>query len=106
MAFTAGHRTLFHFYMAFLALLMVGHTQTRLAALGLERVTLGARPILGTLTLNFLAVLIDVMADGAVFGLGLLIMRIMVENADGTFQFSKSVNLQIRVFLGKSRNTT
>jgi hypothetical protein len=45
------------------------------------------------------------MTNGAVFQRGLFVMNIMIECAYRAFQRPESINLQIGVFLGKSRNT-
>lgn len=105
MAFATSNGAFLGLDMAFLALLVIGHAQSGLTALRLQRVTLGAGLTFGTLALNFFSIFIYVVTNGAVFGLGLLIVNVMVKSADRTFQFSESISFQIGITLGKSRNT-
>jgi hypothetical protein len=59
----------------------------------------------GAFGLEKLAVLVNVMTLRAVFNLGLLVVRVMVEDADRTFQSPKGFKLEVRIVFGKSRNT-
>ena len=93
MTFAAGDGTFLRFNMALLALLMICHAQTGLAALGLQLMAFGTGLPFGTLAFNFFSIFIHMMANGAVFGLSFLIVRVMVKSADRTFQFSESINL-------------
>lgn len=65
----------------------------------------GARLTLGAFALDELSIRINVMANGTVFQSGFIVVIIVIESAYRAFQCPESVNLQIGVFLGKSRNT-
>ena len=93
MTFAAGDGTFLRFDMALLALLMICHAQTGLAALGLQLMTFGTGLSFGTLSFNFFSIFINMMTNGAVFSLSFLIVRVMVKSADRTLQFSESINL-------------
>jgi len=92
MTFATSNRAFLGLHMAFLTLLVIGHAQSGLSALRLQRVTLGTRLVLGTLAFNFFPIFIDVVTNGAVFGLCFFIMGVVVKSADRTFQFSKSIS--------------
>jgi hypothetical protein len=105
MTLAAGHGAFFHFDVTVLALLVICHAQAGLATLGLECVAFGAPNAFGALALNQFAVLIDVVAPGAILDLGLFVMLVMVENADRTLEFPERFELEPDVIiLGKSRN--
>ena len=105
MTFAASDRSFFGLDVAALALFVIGHHQARLGALRFKRVTVGAGLVLGAFALDEFSIRIDMMANGAVFQGSLFVVNVMIECAYRTLQRSKSVNLQVGIFLGKSRNT-
>lgn len=104
MALATGHRALLLFDVTRLALIVIGHAQPRLTALGLESVALRTAAVFGAFALDEFAVFIDMMAFGAILDHGLFVVCVMIEQADRTFQGAESVDLQVGVFLGKGRN--
>ena len=92
MTFATSNGAFLGLDMAFLALLVIGHAQSGLTALRLQRVTLGAGLTFRTLALNFFSIFIHVVTNGAVFGLCFFIMGVVIKSADRTFQFSKSIS--------------
>jgi len=104
MALATGHGALLLFDVTRLALLVIGHAQPGLIALGLEGVAIRATAVFGAFALDEFAVFIDMMAFGAILDHGLFVMCVMIEHADRAFQGAESVDLEVGVFLGKGRN--
>lgn len=95
MTFAAGNGTFLGFDMTLLALLVICHSQSGLAALRLQGVAFGTGLTFGTFAFNFFSIFINMMTNGAVFGLRFLIVSVVVKRTDRTLQFPESINLQV-----------
>lgn len=93
MTFAAGDGAFLGFDVTLLALPMICHAQSGLAALRLQLMAFGTGLSFGTFAFNFFSIFINMMTNGAVFSLSFLIVSVVVKSADRTLQLSESINL-------------
>lgn len=88
-----------------LALLVIGHHEPWLRAIGLEGMAIHTGLVFGTFAFHQFSVFVDMVANSTVVDSGFVVVIVMVKSAYGALQFPKGIDIQVCVFLGKSRNT-
>jgi hypothetical protein len=105
MTLATGDGSLFLLDVTGLALLVVGHHERWLWAIGLEGMTIHTGLVFGTFAFHQFSVFVDMVANSTVVDSGFVVMIVMVKSAYGALQLPKGFYIEVCIVLRKSRNT-